>query len=102
MPTNDPPPSFTTWMDNVTVSNSTDPQWNRNIFTDSSSWNGPIETKISRILLKDLDLHAYSEVELRDFQERLDGYLRSEYPPKPPKFASIEEADAWMEEHYGQ
>jgi hypothetical protein len=56
----------------------------------------------SRTELRGIDLTVYTEQELRDFSELLAAYIDLKYPPKPPKFKSVEEADAWMEKHYGQ
>jgi hypothetical protein len=87
------------------VTTSTNPNWASNIVSNTNnlehiSWNGPIE--VERLRLENLDLTAYTEAELRNFRDYLDAHLTDKYPPKPPKFASIEEADAWMEKHYGK
>jgi hypothetical protein len=86
------------------ITTSTDTNWASNIVSNTSNlehiaWNGPIQ---SRINLHDLDLTAFSEAELRNFRDYLDAHLTDKYPPKPPKFNSVAEADAWMEKHYGQ
>jgi hypothetical protein len=49
------------------------------------------------ISLDALQIQRYPEGELRALRDRIDKHLG----PKPPKFTSVEEADAWMEEHYG-
>ena len=50
-----------------------------------------------RIMLDAIDLNAFEEDDLRALRDRINAHL----PPTPPKFTTREEADQWMEEHYG-
>lgn len=87
----------------TTHSNSSNIQWNRGVSTtDHIMVDTPFAARTARITLRDIDLTQYTERELRDFRELLGAYIDLKFPPKPPKFKSVEEADAWMEKHYGQ
>ena len=86
----------------VTTTTAVDNNWQSNIVSNTSNldhiaWNEPPRPRLEAI-----DLTAYSEAELRGFAGLLEVYLNEKYPPKPPKFNSVAEADAWMEKHYGQ
>lgn len=102
MPTNDPPPISITrtfadtnqWVDTngITYSNSSNIVWNGDPGDNAAR---------AKPRLTSLPLDLYSEWELRDLFDTLAEYIDQKYPPKPPKFKSVEEADAWMEKHYG-
>lgn len=85
----------------VTTTTTADTNWASNIGNHASltnvQWN-----EAPRPTLESVDLTTYTEKELRGFAALLEVYLNEKYPPKPPKFKTIEEADAWMEKHYGQ
>jgi hypothetical protein len=102
MPTNDPPDPYGNIVGVTTTTTTADPHWAKAIANtgniDKIVWNGPIT---DRNRLENLDLTAYTEEELRGFAMLLAAYIHDKYPPKPPKFNSVEEADAWMEETYG-
>jgi hypothetical protein len=86
---------------NISVSLDSDTNWVSSSSNAASlsniQWNEP-----PRPSLEAIDLTAYTEDELKGFAGLLEVYINEKYPPKPPKFTSIEEADAWMEKHYGQ
>ena len=85
---------------NITTSATIDPNW-ANITNTSNASNIVFDKQPRRIRLEEVDLTEYTEDELKGFAGLLEVYINEKYPPKPPKFKTIAESDAWMEKHYG-